>query len=125
MRLPDRAEILKGMGTFDFHSDIHEIDGLRGPEGLAAVGLFMSTGAWTGSHGRTGIVPRDFAVETAGGDQDSIDRLIRAGLWEEIPEGYRMLRGPHSDPDLPMPLWRYTDDDLGDRIFAMDDTPNN
>jgi len=113
------------MGTFDCHSDVTELEGMRGPGGLTAHGLYLRTGAWTGSHGRTGVVPDDVAQEMSGGDQDAIDRLIRAGLWEKCDSGYRMLRGPHSDPDLPLPLWRYSDDDLGGRPFAMDTTPNN
>lgn len=112
------------MGTFDWHSDVNELDALKGPGGLAALGLFVSSGAWTGSHGRTGIVPGDVATDMAGSDDDAVDRLIRAGLWEKIPEGYRLLRGPNSDPDLPMPLWRYTDDDLGGQLIATDPTPN-
>jgi hypothetical protein len=113
------------MGTFDWHSDITELDGMRGPGGLAAHGLYVLTGAWTGSHGRTGIVPDEIAEEMSRGDEDAITRLIRAGLWERCEGGYRMLRGPSADPDLPMPLWRYSDDDLGRRLFALDPTPNN
>lgn len=113
------------MGTFDVHSDLHELDGLRGPDGLAAVGIFTLAGAWTGSHGRTGFVPNDVVKEIAGNDTESVEVLVNAGLWEKTAEGYRMLRGPHTDPDLPMPLWRYSDVDLGGRLFQIDDTPNN
>lgn len=113
------------MGTFDVHSDLHELDGLRGPDGLAAVGLFSLAGAWTGSHGRRAIVPDHIVSDLASDDPESVELLVRVGLWERVPEGYRMLRGPHSDPDLPMPLWRYSDDDLGGRLFVIDDTPNN
>lgn len=113
------------MGTFDVHSDIHELDSLRGPDGLAAVGLFMLAGAWTGSHDRTGLVPDDVVKEIAGNDTESINHLVDAGLWERRREGYQMLRGPHSDPNLPMPLWRYGDTELGGRLFQIDDTPNN
>lgn len=113
------------VGTFDCHSDILELDGLRGPEGLAAHGLYVLTGSWTGSHGRTGVVPDDIVENFARGDRDSIDRLVRAGLWERCDIGYRLLRGPHSEPGLPMPLWRYSDDDLGGRLFGIDPSPNN
>jgi hypothetical protein len=51
--------------------------------------------------------------------------LIQAGLWERADGGFKMLQGPHNDPDLPLPLWRYSDDDLGGRLFAVDDSPNN
>lgn len=112
------------MGTFDWHSDINELEGVRGSEGLAALGLYVRAGAWTGSHGRTGLVA-DEVVQEMAGDQDSVDRLMRAGLWERCEGGYRMLRGPHSDPVLPMPLWRYTDTDLQGRLFGVDPTPNN
>lgn len=98
---------------------------MRGPDGLAALGLFVLTGSWTGSHGRTGVVPHDVVQEMSSGDQDAVNRLLRAGLWERCDDGFRLLRGPHSDPDLPLPLWRYTDDDLGERLFARDDAPNN
>lgn len=101
---------------------MHELEGLRGVEGLAATGLFMRAGAWTGSHGRTGIVPNDVVMEMSGSDKESVERLVQVGLWEKTEEGYKMLRGPHSDPSLPMPLWRYSDTDLGGRLFQIDDT---
>ena len=115
---------LSCMGTFDLHSDVGELDGMQGAEALASLGLFLRSGAWTGSHGRTGFVP-DHIVQEFGGDADSIGRLVEVGLWERGDGGYRMLRGPHSDPDQPLPLWRYSDDDLGGRLFAIDDTPND
>lgn len=58
-------------------------------------------------------------------DPESVERFLRVGLWEESAGGYRMLCGPHSDPDLPMPSWRYSDDDLDEGyLFAPDDTPD-
>lgn len=115
------------MGTFDIHSDVRELEQLRGHEGLIAYGLFTLLGSWTSANGRTGYVPdhvlfKEFEDLTAAAD--AIGRLEAAGLWKREGQGYRMLRGPHSDPDLPLPLWRYGDDDLGGRLFAIDDTPN-
>lgn len=116
------------MGTFDIHADVAELEPLRAPEGLTALGLFSSMGSWTSAHGRTGYVPDSALIETYGSTDaliDAIDRLISAGLWKREGEGYRMLRGPHSDPDMPLPLWRYSDDDLAGQLFASDKTPNN
>lgn len=112
------------MGTFDIHSDIFELPELEGPDGLAARGLWYRCSMWTATNGQTGVVPQSIAHELYGGDDATIERLIRAGLWEATNDGYRMLRGPSSDPDQPLPLWRYRDDDLGGRPFARDDTPN-
>lgn len=112
------------MATFDYHHDVTALPALQGPGGNAALGLWSRCGAWTASHGQSGIVPREVAEELSGADQQAVQLIVSAGLWEEIPEGYRMLRGPSSDPDLPMPLWRYSDDDLGGRLFALDGTPN-
>lgn len=116
------------MGTFDIHSDLHDLPELQGPEALAAVGLFTLAGTWTSANGQTGFVPDAALVEIYGNPntlQEDIDRLITAGLWQREKGGYRMLLGPHSDPNLPLPLWRYGDGDLGGRLFAVDDTPNN
>lgn len=112
------------MGTFDIHSDILELPELQGQEGLIAHELWYRCGQWTAAHGRTGVVPHSIARDLFGGDDATIERLIRAGLWETTNDGYRMLRGPSSDPDQPLPLWRYSDDDLGGRLFARDDAPN-
>lgn len=111
------------MGTFDTHTDIHDLPELQGAAGLAPLGLFLRCGSWTSAHGQTGVVPRAIAEDFATGNEGSIDVLVQAGLWEPIPEGYRMLRGPHADPDQPMPLWRYGDGDIPG-LFAIDDTPN-
>lgn len=74
--------------------------------------------------GKPESYPKGIAHELFGGDDATIEHLIRAGLWEATDDGYRMLRGPSSDPDQPLPLWRYSDDDLDGRLFARDDTPN-
>ncbi|TXR55760.1 hypothetical protein [Quadrisphaera setariae] len=116
------------MGTFDIHSDLFELEPLRAPAGLAATGLFTRMGSWTSAHGRTGYVP-DEALEAADEDAssaaDAIDRLVKAGLWRREGGGYRMLRGPHADPDQALPLWRYSDGDSGGRLIAVDDAPDN
>lgn len=111
------------VGTFDWHSDVNDLSGIAGPDGLAAFGLWISCGAWTSRSGRTGFIPTEVVDELAGSDQDSIDRLVKAGLWQPTPAGYAMLRGPSSDPDLPLPLWRYGDGPAH-RLFEVDDTPN-
>jgi len=111
------------VGTFDWHSDVNDLPGVAGPGGLAAFGLWISCGAWTSRNGRTGFIPTEVVDELAGSDQDSIDRLVQAGLWQPAPAGYTMLRGPSSDPDLPLPLWRYGDGPAH-RLFEVDDTPN-
>ncbi|WP_125778371.1 hypothetical protein [Antribacter gilvus] len=116
------------MGTFDWHTDIHQLEPLRGPAGLAATGLFVRAGSWTSQAGRTAFATDEALVELCGDVSKmsaDIDLLVEAGLWEPCDGGYRMLRGPHNDPDLPLPLWRYSDDDLGGRLFAVDDTPDN
>ncbi len=121
---PGVGGTLHRVGTFDWHSDINDLDGVAGPDGLAAFGLYLRTGSWTSSNGRTGVVPDAVVLELGAGDQDSVDRLVRAGLWQRCDGGYRMLRGPHSEPAQPMPLWRYTDDDLDSRLFGPDPRPN-
>lgn len=112
------------MGTFDVHTDISELPLMASPESNEARGLYLRCGAWTGSHGRLGVVPFSVVKELSNGRQEPVDLLVGAGLWERAEEGYRMLRGPSDDPDDGLPLWRYTDDDLGGRLFAWDRTPN-
>lgn len=112
------------MGTFDWHSDVGELPHVGGPDGLAAFGMWVRCGTRTSANGRTGIVPDHIAADFSRGQSDLIEQLIAAGLWERTDGGYRMLRGPSTDADQPMPLWRYGDEDLGGRLFAIDDTPN-
>lgn len=112
------------MGTFDVHSDINELPFMRSPDSNEAMGLYLRCGSWTGSHGRLGVVPLAIAQEFSNGRQEAIELLVVAGLWERVEEGYRMLRGPSDEPDDGLPLWRYSDDDLGGRLFAVDDAPN-
>ena len=57
--------------------------------------------------------------------QAPVDLLVEAGLWQGVDDGYRMLLGPSHDPDDGLTLWRYSDDDLGARLWTIDDTPNN
>lgn len=112
------------MATFDVHSDVHEISALQGPDGLASVGLWGRCGSWTASNGRTGFVP-DQVAQTFGANQDDvIQKLVDAGLWERAEGGYRMLRGPSEDPDSPLPLWRYGDGDFDGWMVVADDTPD-
>lgn len=111
------------MGTFDWHSDVNELPGLAGPDGLAAFGLWIQCGLWTSRNGRTGFVPDEVVAEVAGEDEDSVSRLIEAGLWQRTAGGVRMLRGPSSDPDQPLPLWRYGDGPARG-LFEADDAPN-
>lgn len=112
------------MGTFDFHTDVYELPGMKGPDGLAAFGLWSRCGAWTSRHGRTGLVPHHVVAQMAGRDRGLVQVLVGAGLWRRQESGYRMLRGPSNDPDQPMPLWRYGDSDLGRRLLVMDDAPD-
>lgn len=114
------------MATFDVHEDINDLEPLRGPDALAAFGLYVRAGSWTAKH-QTGFVPDEafdeLRVNVAAAAED-IDRLVEAGLWERAEGGYRMLRGPHSDPDLPMPLWRYSEGGTGGQMFTFDLGPN-
>lgn len=112
------------VGTFDTHTDFYELQALKGEHGLEAIGLWQSCGARTSRNGRTGFVPDDVVKEMRG-TEEAIACLVGAGVWERRAEGYAMLCGPTTDPDDPLPLWRYGDEDLGGRLFAMDDTPNN
>lgn len=116
------------MGTFDWHSEIESLGLFQHEDGLAAFGLWVRAGAWTGSHGRTGFVNDELLRELGGASDEMagpVGLLVEAGLWEREGGGYRMLRGPHADPDQLLPLWRYSDTDLGGHIFGVDDTPNN
>ena len=112
------------MGTFDFHTDVYELPGMKGPDGLGAFGLWSRCGAWTSRHGRTGLVPHHVVAQMAGRDRGLVQVLVGAGLWRPEEGGYRMLRGPSDNPDQPLPLWRYGDGDLGEQLLAMDDAPN-
>lgn len=112
------------MGTFDWHSDVNDLPVWGGPDGLVAFGLWVRSGCWTSANGRTGVVPNDVASALSGGDDAAIAVLVDAGLWEPTREGYRMLRGPSSGPDQPLPIWRYSDGDTGGRLFARDDAPD-
>jgi hypothetical protein len=115
------------VGTFDWHSDVESLGLFEHEDGLAAFGLWVRAGSWTGSHGRTGFVS-DGLLREMGGASDSmagpVGLLVEVGLWERKDRGYLMLRGPHADPDDPLPLWRYSDTDLGGRLFGFDDAPN-
>ncbi|PZF86046.1 hypothetical protein [Jiangella anatolica] len=116
------------MGTFDWHSDIDSTGLFEHEDGLAAFGLWIRAGTWTGGHGRTGFVGDAQLRELFGASDEiagEVRLLVEVGLWEREEGGYRMLRGPHTDPDQPLPLWRYSDTDLDGRLFGVDDTPNN
>ena len=115
---------LSGMGTFDWHSDVSEIPMLQGFDGLAAFALWGQCGNWTSVNGRAGIVPTGIASEFSDGQRCLIDLLVEAGLWEHVDGGYLMLRGPTDDPDQPLPLWRYGDEDLDGRPFGSGGSPN-
>lgn len=112
------------LGTFDVHSDVGELPFMGSPDANEAMGLYLRCGSWTGSHGRQGVVPLSIVDEFSNGRHEPVDLLVEAGLWDRGEDGYRMLRGPSDDPDDGLPLWRYSDDDLGGRLFAVDDTPN-
>lgn len=112
------------MGTFDVHSDIHQLPGMASAGSAEAYGLYLRCGSWTCSHGRLDVVPAAIVEEFSNGRQEPVSLLIAAGLWERASDGYLMLKGPSDDPDDGLPLWRYTDHDLGGRLFAQDDAPN-
>ena len=54
---------------------------------LAAVGLWTLAGAWSASNLTDGQVSRTRVIRL-GGDETLAAELVRAGLWEEIPDGY-------------------------------------
>lgn len=95
------------MGSFDWHPDVHRLAELRGAQGREALGLFIRAGSWTATHGRTGLIRHPVARELSEGKLGPIDRLVRAELWQDTRQGYRMLRGPNSGPEAPGALWWY------------------
>ncbi|MGU3587410.1 hypothetical protein ACLBYD_30240 [Rhodococcus sp. C26F] len=90
---------------------------------MAAFGLWLLCGQSTSAHGRTGTIPEHIASDFSNNDPAPIERLIAAGLWEHVGEGYRMPQDPSNDPDQPLPVWRYGDD-LDGHLITIDDTPN-
>jgi hypothetical protein len=62
------------------------------------------------------VVPTSIAEDY--GDPELIALLIKEGLWEESPEGYKLLRGPSTD--WPMPLWRYGEKPDDGHLVSVD-----
>lgn len=91
--------------AFEVHSDTwdHPAVVAAGNEGW---GAFVLLGTWTSANDSPGFVPHSVAHEHV--HSDTIAQLVAAGLWTEQPGGYRMQYGPSTD--LPLPLWRYSDD---------------
>lgn len=106
------------MGTFDIHSDANLLPMVSASGGSEAMGLFVVCGTWTASHGRQGVVPREVVERFANGRPEPVALLLEAGLWELADEGYRMLHGPSDELEGGLPLWRYSDDDLGGRLLS-------
>lgn len=108
--------------SFDVHSDAGEHLAFQGEDGLAAFGFWSRCGSWTSANGKTGLVPHN--VAQAFGDPGLVRTLVDGGIWQETAFGYRMLLGPTTDPDDPLPLWRYSPGDVTTGLFELDDTPN-
>jgi hypothetical protein len=53
---------------------------------LSALGLWTIAGSWSADQLTDGKVP-DYMVEEWGGNKTLIDWLVKADLWQEIPEG--------------------------------------
>ncbi|SDP77264.1 hypothetical protein SAMN04487914_13722 [Arthrobacter sp. ok909] len=87
-----------------------------GDHGLASFGFWNPCGSWTSANGRTGVVPKEVAVDY--GDADVIAKPVDHGMWRETAVGYALLRGPSTD--FPMPLWRNGDKPDDGRLISID-----
>jgi hypothetical protein len=57
---------------------------------LAAMGLFAAAFAYTGGGEEGGYIVHPTGVKALGGTPAVIAALIEAGLWTEVPDGYRV-----------------------------------
>lgn len=56
--------------------------------GNAAMGLWVRAGSWAAAHLTDGHVPSDL-LTALGGKRAHADALVKAGLWDVEPDGYR------------------------------------
>ncbi len=57
--------------------------------GNAAMGLWVRAGSWAAQQLTDGIIPDDLLSSL--GSRYQADRLVKAGLWEREPGGYRFV----------------------------------
>ena len=92
MRLPGKSSddptavtYIKVDDGFGSHPKVVELG--TGARGRAVIGLWMLAALWCGKHLTDGLLPQSVALSMA--KQHEIDLLIKVGLWEKVPEGYR------------------------------------
>lgn len=56
--------------------------------GNAAMGLWVRAGSWAAAHATDGKIPADL-LSSLGGRRADADRLVKAGLWDAEPDGWR------------------------------------
>lgn len=61
--------------------------------GNASVGVWTRCGSWSKSHATGGFVP--YEVAHAIGTKTELARLVRSGLWHEVPGGYQFHDWDH------------------------------
>jgi hypothetical protein len=70
--------------------------------GNAAIGVWARCGSWASGQPVDGLVP--FEIARAIGKPTEIAALVKAGLWEETPDGYQMH--DYTDHNLSAAQWR-------------------
>lgn len=56
--------------------------------GNAAMGLWVRAGSWSAAHLTDGLIPMSL-LSSLGGKRAQADALVKAGLWDVEPDGYR------------------------------------
>lgn len=56
--------------------------------GNAAMGLWVRAGSWSATHLTDGHIPADL-IGSLGGKRQHAEALVKAGLWDAEPDGWR------------------------------------
>ena len=66
--------------------------------GNAAIGLWVRAGSWSMAHLTDGHIPADLLV-ALGAKKADANRLVSAGLWEAVSDGFRFKDWSDYQPD--------------------------
>lgn len=65
--------------------------------GNAAIGLWIRAGAWSAGQLTDGYIP-DTLLSSLGATKQQANALVKAGLWDREPDGYRFHDWPVYQP---------------------------